>query len=328
MGRRILPLANPPYKGFQHLLFPLSAILTRKEYYPWFYNNYIQVFCVSNSYNIFFPDSRMIPWDYHETQKHYIINICHCNLITYIINFINDDYYIETGVDEFYLPHRRAYQKYHFGHQLLINGYDETKKVLIVYGYDEAMKTMQIEISYEDFIQANFGPVANVGYKIYRPSHAEPLKTYIDLILIKEFVEDYLFSKNTFERIRMYSPVPDSSVKFGMDTYQWLINLLESFQSKYLNFDIKPMHLFWENKNCMKMRIEFLLKNNILKGLDKIYEYYSNIEVEALICKNLLLKYSITEKDDCIIKIIGLIKKIQEEEQHALSEFYRVLNNY
>lgn len=328
MPKKILRLVSPPYNGFQHLALPLSAALTNPAYWPWFYSNYIQTCFITgpNSYNILFPENYAIPWDFHITQLHHINDLYRSDPTTFLINFICDEYYIETDVNMYHIPHRRAYHKYDFNHQLLIYGCDTDRRVFYISGYDETMHLNQTEVGEKELLSSIYTASDNIPFRVYRPIRDKDFHTEVNCSLLKLLLSDYLHSANTLPENTPPDPYfHDKRFNYGVNSGTALKNYALSLISQPEKYDIRPFHLFWEHKKCMKMRFDYFMDQRLFAGAEEVCTAYTEIEAKARTLRNLMMKFSISHDGSCVEKGAELIDSIVASEKAALPGFVKTL---
>lgn len=117
-----------------HLSYYLNIIL-KKDLYPWFYENYINIYWVGNensSYINFYDNhdddsyGRFMEERYYKKYNDYTNS---AELIDSIIQNIDNDFYALIWIDKYYVPGVIEYNKYHFVHTVMIYGYDDTVKI-------------------------------------------------------------------------------------------------------------------------------------------------------------------------------------------------------
>ncbi|WP_218619006.1 hypothetical protein, partial [Paenibacillus sp. P32E] len=107
---------------------------------------------------------------------------------------------------------------------------------------------------------------------------------------------------------------------YGLAVYSSLDLFLEKVESLQNNIDIRLFHLIWEHKRNMNFRVEFLI-NNKNYDFDKILlDKLNKIENDALIIRNLVLKYNNTNNKSIITNIRERLKLLVYEEAEVYNE--------
>ena len=122
--KKTLPIATPPVIGYLHHAYPLSILANWTAYLPWFYSNYIQLYCPQNLQNLrrnrtlkfnFYrrPDQRFSISPYLKVQfldRDLIYNSSK-DIVPFIVACIDKGYYVQPTVNEWFLSTSPAYQK-------------------------------------------------------------------------------------------------------------------------------------------------------------------------------------------------------------------------
>ncbi len=332
MNRKKLPISIPPIIGYVIHAFPLSIILNYNKCLPWFFSNYIQLSCNTQFKNNFFdffalcPALEGIPWidsiypgipwiNRHSIDGHTFIE-CNLDINKIIINSLSRNNYIVCHLDEFFVPNSSSYQNGHFFHENLIYGYDMDKMTYDILGFDKHRKFAHNKISFQAFKQAS----ENHDIKFLRIN--DEFSFELDLKFIRDLLLDYLYSENSSDRLRMIKN-PTKNCVYGMSVYKELIQYFTLLSEDSVDFDIRPLHILWEHKKCMRLRIEFISKNyeSAAAGLEETFNEYSILEQRCLSIRNLLIKYLIRKHPANIEKIISSLNYISNVEQKTVRNF-------
>ncbi|OKP94770.1 hypothetical protein [Paenibacillus sp. P32E] len=329
-----LPLGDSPINGYQHHAFPLLISSLHPDFFQWFNCNYIQIYCnkdIESGLNFNFYDFPSLKSKSPFLGEMYIPKSLierYVNPIKFLIDSLENNHYIVTFVDEFYIPERVAYQKYHYIHDILIYGYDNTRKIFNVAGYNNKRVLGTSEVEFLNFEKAFYSTLATGDLAKWADGmhllQLKPENSYnFDLEIFIEFIEDYLSSSDTSYRLRMYENNNNKFI-YGMDTYNSIIKYLMNIEDE---IDIRFFHIFYEHKKCMFSRIRFLIDELGIHFNPLILEEYFDIERNALISRNLSLKYEIIRQEQVISKIIQIIREIKCKEDHALNLLVNDLKN-
>lgn len=342
--KKKLTITIPPIIGRLHIAYPLCVIFNDSRTLSWFHSHYIQLTCnkfitpTHNNLDFCFFDKHMdfdapdsyiesYPWLDFKIFKREELSNEPLNLMLFIIEQIDFNYCIEVRIDEFYLPNRRATNKKHFRHSILIYGYDLERKTLNTVGFDERMKFKEDEITFKQFQQAFFSLIID-NTDSYYTTFVYKLKKHgcyeTNLTLIKNQLADYLASTNTTYTIKDINKV--SNLVYGLQTYDYLIKYFELLKENKAVFDIRSLHILWEHKKCMRLRVDFLLKQSFLKQEDDTLSEFKVIESNSLISRNLMLKYSLTQNTDLLERIIEIVSSIKEREEGAVEKLISSFN--
>lgn len=348
MNKKSLPIATPPIVAFQYLAFPLAILSDKPDYLPWFHSNYIQLICHKDlsASKVLFLDfyghvfdenfNNTIYFTYHPWLeiKHALVG-GQTDIIPNLIECMQYDYYVYLKVDEFFIPDRSFYQKDHFVHDVLVFGYDLHEKSLDVIGFNNKGQFLRSRISVDQFDQAyksgrqmDKNRTALGFHEFFLFKYKQNGKYDFDLDLVAELLDDYLNSRNTSDRFRMFkNPQNPELSAFGMEIYRYLIDYCRLLMEDLAEYDIRPFHLLWEHKKCMLSRMEFIQTNCNIKLPTSLIGSYGEIEKKCNEARMAVLKFYFTKDKSLIAKTIKLIDFVQTEEAVILTVFARLLSS-
>lgn len=347
---KVLPLnENPFLYGYTHYTY-MQAILTNPEaeillekmgYKNWFYTNYIQLHCRNLDSQHF--DSLPIEFYVGDmlNNKEYIGNpfldiqwmykdliLSFANITEYLIHMIDKGYYADLIIDEFYVPNSEKFNRQHFFHQNLLYGYDLDKEEFKLFGVSSNNNFRALPISFDLFRKAFKNSYSTNGNFWCRPINflklRLPEKYYeIDLRIMIQFLEDYLYSRNT-NRLLGYCFQAKERI-FGLDVYNTLFYIIKSNIG-----DLRMLHVLWQHKKCMTKRIEFLYNKGLLSYNEYIkYQPLAElIETTVLVIRNLQIKYTIKNDELLLDKIKKGMFKIKDVEKNLYSELITSLKQH
>lgn len=325
-----LPIADPVVRCFLFDAVPLSIMGVDKKYEPWFLSNYIQLCCRKNILDrkelflqFYGPDQGLeSPFINKQYCSWEVISKSNIDIVEYIILNINQKYYFWGYVDDYYVPFRGAYKKKHTPHDIFIYGYDNSLKVFYVLVYNQDSSFAKSEITFDEFRAAFYNNIWDKSEyywidRMYFLQYNQSAEYEMDLCLIQELLEDYLYSRNSSMRYRRYSaPIEDS--RFGMDVYEGIREYFKLLLDGEIGNDRKVLFLFWEHKMCMSKRFYFLSGVYKAHNFQDVYERYKQVEIQANIVLSLSLKYEITGNKKIILKVIEIIDIIEKVENEIL----------
>ena len=334
--KKILPITIPPIVGYLHHAYPLSILANWTAYLPWFHSNYIQLYCPQNLQNLsnrtlkfnFYrrPDQRI---SFSPYLKVHILNRdlifkSPTDIVPFIIACIDKGYYVQSTVDEYFLPDSAAYQKRHFVHETLIYGYDNQNFVGL--GYNKTGDYAAYQIAFAELTQA----IVHANLTGHYDSDGLRLFTYdphaqydFDIHLVREQLDDFLYARNTSERFRMLLNPYDGA--YGLATYPCLKSYIGSFLHPPFSFDIRPAHILWEHKKCMVDRLKYLEDQGYLKSEYGFSVQYDELARKTGILRMMLLKFKITRSAVLIHRVFSNLDDIAKVEQGLLQNLIKKL---
>jgi hypothetical protein len=331
---KVLPVSKPFITSYSHHTAVLSIASTDEEYIPWFCSNYIQL-CVTANPNFpadldfFIPlkfeqnlpqcpflDVQNIGMDFMDIAKMDIINL--------IKSSINNDYYIYIVLNSYYIPHYNSDNPM-FHHSILIYGYDENNKVIHAGDFYQNGIYEFKDIRETDILNA----FKNVdikefwwnGLKLIK--RKKTTKNYeLDIECIKELLTEYCYSIDSSKRYRSrYNEFVNpeyGEIKFGLGSvYSRLLFDLNILKEKEKGcYDARAIPVFAEHKKAMDLIIEHLISKKYLPG----NENYKGILNEAMIVRNLFIRYKITEKRELLDSIYEKLVRLRDLESIVLKK--------
>lgn len=333
-----LPILTPPIITKNNYAFPLIISLLNKENYDWFFSNWIQLMSYynKNKFNLMFFRpfmNKLTSYPCIDTQtinKNVIYDI-NKDILEIIKYCIYNGYYIISSYDEFYIPNTQAFKKRHLEHDFMIYGLDEVNKKYYILGYcieNGVNKFGTNIVGFSDFYN---GYISNLNtYKVgYSKFYIiKPNKNYtykFDLNKVYEDLSDYLYSKDSFHNYRYFHNI-DKKYTFGINIYHELDVYFSALLSKQIPYnDIRILSLFKEHKECMLLRVKYMIKNGyidnnheLLKGL----EFLKDMAINAF---NLQIKYNFNNSHLAIDSLKLLLKNMLDKEQYLLFELIRII---
>lgn len=293
------------------------------EYLNWLYSNYIQI-KYSKDENVSIPiDYYMIPvknFRYEANYAYYYVDVqyfslkeivgTYNNLGEFIKQSINNQYYPVISLDEYYIPNRNAYKKYHFFHHNLIYGYDDNKKIYMIAGY--ADRPVYGQISYDTVMQSEIDSQSDI-IRIKR------IKNKGDYSFKKSYVDTLIKAYRDGKPCINYVLFPnDENCVYGLKIFE---ELLETERGRNLvTTDVRVSYILYEHCSIMYDRLSYLKEKRYIRLDSKRYE-----ELESKCIKmvntaralNLMVVKNIIGKSDDK-KVLSELEKLYNAEK----EFY------
>lgn len=320
-----LDIHQPLIAHLPQSAYLLSIIGDKPDEYDWVMNNFINIMFNSKLGNEDFYRSDCWYNCYHITEnamtKSYIDGISNGNIVDFIINSINNGYYVYTYAITKYLPHQKNDSD--IRHAPLFYGYDSTTKrfyiadsfcgnrfLLTDISYTQARSAL----SYDEFNNPKYYP-----YILFRLIKKKEGYTYnFDYHDMYLKILDYMDSKCYFNNL--YPPF-DCNIyedflwedienpydySFGLNFYYAAI---ESALDKKLRS--RQLHLLYCHKAMMKARLVYLGKKYKLDSLDELMENCDDILRNTTIVRNRYYKDELKHVFDVnrIVSELYLLKK-------------------
>jgi len=336
-----LPIAFPPIYGYLGHAYPLAIMAQSDHYLPWFYSNYIHLYCGSdfpkdmshnsilNFYSYAFKGYEgpiNSPWTNAFGVDGRIFEGYRGAPIEFIIDCIDNGQYVEVNVDEFYIPNTAAYGNNRYKHQLILYGYNMREQTIYGLGFVKNGNMEEIPVKFIELVKSlrSYSDRGDELALCNLWTYNKNASFQFDLSFVKESFIEYLESKNLEERIRMF--INPRKRVYGMAIYERLVLFLEGVITGNILFDIRPIHTILEHKKCMSSRIKYMIQHKYLYDQYHSLEKFELIENMAKIAKNMALKYHLTNNKQLIKRIIEIYHKMQQEECNAIHIIVDSLN--
>lgn len=329
--RNILPLSDDaPVSYDLRLAVPIMAALSHKEIqqdvWEWLYVFYTQIVCKTKitkrtsykRFHIYDPYNPFIKrrFELHTSNKWKNKK----NIIEYVINNIDNGYYVHLKMDRFYMPGFMGYKQQHTMHTECVYGYDIKQQELYIIGFPEFAnsKLKKIKLSFNDFINA-FDSFAssNALHTITKDKVVKNNQYSFNPVLLKKQLKRYLNSKrstayllstNIKKQTVFAWDFPMNSC-FGIKTISFFVRLLElEHMGQNSEYPLRIMfHALYEFTHLMSLRLLYLSENKYIeKGIAEEYKKHSK---EYLLIRNLYIKYEITDNEDILVRIINRLER-------------------
>lgn len=342
--KKTLPIAPPPIYGYLHHAFPLSILAARKGYLPWFYSHYIQLSCPADfnpeamvfgrtfkldfylhpHYTVIHPHYNQFisPWLESTWIDRQLLPGAGGNIAGFLMDCLEENYYIELCVDMFYVENTASFKIRHFIHEVLVYGYDGENEVFDVHiGFDEKGGFTATKTPYGDLVRA----VGEADLEGHYFQHGLCLMKYVDVAhfdfhpnFICDQLGDYLYGRDSSLGYP-YARKRERHI-YGVRTYEFMHQYLDFLTQHPHSADIRPLHIFWEHKKCMRSRVAYMEVNQCLDPSLGLLHQCAHIESQATQLRLVFLRFQRTCKVQSLAFMAEVIKSIREEEFHMLEQ--------
>lgn len=338
---------------YNHRAIPLCVVLTDKNLYPWYYEHFINVFSYTDSEGLMTYDF-LEPWDvYHTVIKERSLGSGmlerETDIISYIEEMINQGYYVNLCVDEYYFPGKEKYLKIHNVHFALIYAYNKLKRTFKTVGYDENGFFTTITVSYKDLKESY-----EKGIKYYEVSAPWTSENAVQLFSTIDFRRTYPFKLRRFlhelenyfnstgeDSILYYWKYYSGEVRYGIGIYDGIVeNLQGILNGSFVNgFDYRLFHMIYEQKKSVLLRLRYIISLYPHAGqAQQIMEYTGEYDSVAERFNTLRLTVFQMQKDiemgensegllEAVKWMIDEIPKLRDLEFAILSKISDTLNS-
>ena len=327
---------KPLIKTYQYNAFAESIAVGHKDYEDWFANNFIQLVFYNNIEqslkagdflcgNIFGCHHLLISSIMDKSVFTY--NVLECK---YEMQKIFDQgYCIYTFVDEFYVFNRRHFQTQHNEHDILLCGYSGDEVFYL--GYDSRKQYSRNKMPFESLYRAL--KVNNLHCALIKRDDKEykfnlhkfifMLEQYIYATDSNLYVTEYYDIKKYYPQY--YDNLMSYSAKYGMDCYQNLDRILQMFETRKLEYDVRVMHLVSEHKQSLYRKIQYLMDRNYICDCEYLLKEYQKVVMEVNGVEMVGLKFLCIHRCDLISDMRKRMTVIRQKEKVVLQEILNVL---
>lgn len=338
---KIMPMKYPILACYPLHANLLSVISNYECSQNWIYNYYIQLVCPRDYFErgmrLDFYSTllwKSCPYVYYQRISRELISYKWKSIIEFTMDSIDLGYYVYFNVDTFFISNYTNHGINHRIHDIFIYGYDFNKNLFNVadnfkkgkYSYESATFSDILEgynnidlTSRVDWMDG----VELISFRKKDNYFDERIHEYkFDVTLAKNFICDYLYSRNTLKRYNMPSEQWRSGDDwaYGFEIYDLIQNYIEDFANEKVAYDIRPLHVLWEHKKLMSLRIKYLEANSLIYDSDLIYQGFVEIEKKTLLARNLWIKLDIIKEEKLLNKISNLILEVKLDEEKLIKQ--------
>lgn len=281
MTSKQLFLAESPVGGYMMYSYHLAVTFSHIAAWPWFYTNYVQLQCDPEQLELtdLLDFSTMPKGEVHFTEGTSLYNpwlsdseqideetFRSGHISAYVINKIDNNSYVETFVDEFYISSFFNGGVSHFGHRLLVFGYDESRCEFDIIGFDKNSQYRKLKCSFDELDLAfrEASPQRQDRTKLWNLSKENEIVVDFDRERFLGVLNEYLSSSNSLLDPNLRGDLKsETTLWYGLKTYDFLKEyIVRSVERKAVNprlgLDFRGFHMLWEHKKCMLNRLKWL----------------------------------------------------------------------
>jgi hypothetical protein len=331
-ARKVLPVGQPGVITYLHHAYPLSIAAGAGLYHSnWLFNNYVQLRCARELVGA----AAITEFDFYLLPTHFsrfgdflrmpqlfasLLWTRREEIIPAVIRGIDQGWYLQIPLDEFYIPCRAAFGKRHYIHELLVFGYDAEARTLKILGFDDRMEFGEQQIAFRELEDAialadtssHYDPG---GVRLYR--HVASERYPADPSMATEFLTDYCEERDSSQRFRAMLPARDGYV-YGFGVYAPLAAFYGTLRERPEAMDIRPLQLLWEHKKCMAERLARWVELEWLPPDDPALGSYAAIVEQANGLRLLGLKYWVSQQPAVLERVSTRLLALRDREREVL----------
>lgn len=332
MNKKVIPVTSPnnfiAYKPFD--ASRISILLAQETLCKEIYENFLY-FRIEKKVN-----NKEINLDCHFNEEFSSIGVkkiptdvikdLNIEFIKFCKISLERDFYIFLPIETSEITNYINYKKKLIPHHIFIYGYNDDKKVFYCsefFSFSEAPYSSQI-VTYQEMEAAYYKLQSLQKSNVMDNEWAQWMK---DIQLLHSFTEyiDKFDIKRLIIGLQNYLDGNDCSgnknyikdVYYGFAIYDLVAEYIkEKLISYQKNFDIRCFTLIFYRFHYMKLQTIFIKENYVVYGSDIQFfiDSYSDIEKEAYIMLNLIIKFTISEKKDILIRVCDLMERIKRND--------------
>lgn len=315
----------------------LSVISQNKDYLPWVYSTYIQLFCDRNDYKKnylrldFYTNNilELCPFISHQKISRELLGkISNISVAEYIISCLEEGYYCYFLIDTYFIEKYGNHNRYHYVHDIFVFGVNLERKVFYAadnfkngkYSFEE-IPIQQIVKGYYELENNNLidwlEGVHLIKYRVKNDYFGLTQKYQFDIEKVVTELEDYI---NSFQTPKRYANPHEqwiiyaADMAFGVDVYETIIQFLEHSN----DYDLRPLYVLSEHKKIMLKRLEYLENSGYLQG--DFSSEFTRIERETMIINNKYLKDRFLGVTIPNKRVIEKLRNIKNQERDILEK--------
>ncbi|SFR68175.1 hypothetical protein [Anaeromicropila populeti] len=266
-------------------------------------------------------------------------------LFDFVKEFIDKEYYITITLDRISLIgiriHTFTKEEYdgppYFLHAVNIYGYDLEKGVVYCTDNFEKGRYISKEIRIED-LNYSFSEVPLPDFISEFEQQVKVYRNYpycewkFDKVLLIGLLKDYLEPRKNIDYLYNFviTPFKDTTNigKFGIESYDLLVTYLQEFidgKRSFLNvkdsfIDKRAFSYLKDHKRLMRLRVEYLMKNEMIEKDDNFLNQFIELEKKADILLNLCIKADLAKSKKYVEKTLLALDNFRNQDERLIRE--------
>ncbi|MBK1811285.1 hypothetical protein JHL18_11675 [Clostridium sp. YIM B02505] len=242
------------------------------------------------------------------------------NIIPYLIECLDKDYYMHLYLDHYYISDCDSYRKRHFLHDsATVFGYDTASNVFYAADNFKDRKYVIMEIPFNQIEDAIRGAIDKPATK-YKLDKSINFTLEIDAIIL--IIKGYLESTYLVDGPKKHPK--DIKVAYGMEIYDVLFSYLNRLIEGYDRYDHRSFHVMCNHKAVLVALVKYLIEKNLVLNGASILARFEELHSKFMTLRNVFLKYSITKNINLLSKVQENLNNIKQLEKDSLN---LLLNN-
>lgn len=328
--KKVLGVKIPIIKSYKWHAVPLTVLSSCAGNPAWIYNNYLQLAVQE------FPENEhwlefLSLYDLHGTPNFPWLNTQSvdtglinkfADLKDFLIECINQNYYIDLLYDLYYIEYSFTYMKTHRTSNMLVYGYDLNTQVFYVMDYSYNSKNIYepIKIDMNTLVNSVLATKGRGIKALYQYDYSYEFR--FNPALAIRLIEDYLECRNSMEYIDLTRKYNKRCNGHGLCVYKYFDEFIDMTVKDDIDFSLLPFSSLLEHKICIYKLSEYIKKQYNVLDINK----YRAIYELAYSLKNVAIKYSITKNKRLLYEIKKILVNLRLEETDPLRCLQETLN--
>lgn len=217
------------------------------------------------------------------------------DIISFNKSMLQNGCYITGIYNEYYIPGKKAYNKFNFNHDYVIFGYDDINRTFKSATYLRNKTYGYFDIAYDDYLSGVIkNDISKTNLNYYKIN--TDFIPRIDISSIKSKLEDYLFFRRNVN-------CTVTNEIFGIDVWLELAKYVELAEE---SLDFRFGRVCMEHHGAMLKRIHTLLKYGHLENYT-IAKEYEEIYLKTKTIHKLFIKYNVSKNRELLKKVASLL---------------------
>lgn len=301
----------------------IHAYIGKNQYITWKNMNYLQLFYNEVDTNGVWLDYYIFPRKGYDASYN-----CYCQFLDtiyenldkhlevfkdihqYIKWNIDQKYYVNICLDEYFIDGRKAFNNKHYYHYNLFYGYDDKKSVYYVIGYNNG-KIVTSKISYDRFQSKII-----IGNSIVKYYFRISDDIVFDVNYFTNLVKEYMYGLNSSSKTA--NLLTQKKGVYGLDIFNELLTKPKGIY--VLINDFRVSFLLLEHCKIMEDRLKFLIAENIIiENQDELTNLCQDMSKRSELLKYSVIKHSMTSGlEDKILLQLDLLYNSEKNFYEAL----------
>ena len=345
----VLPFVNSPVTAFSHQATLLSILFAYEQCKEWICNNYIQLFSLKNLYgdrsgtvDFFYSDySDFRSYEYSANPwiKFFEFPLkafwsYDVKLEEFIYKYLQQGFYIQLEIDEYYISKYDNFKKNHYVHWLYIYGIDIDEQQFFCLDNFKNMIFSAEKISYQELYQGflaryervlsknDIGPTV-VMFKVMNTcEHKEDNIIYeLDIDRIRRLLNSFI---GNYKRYNAYES--SNYYVYGVEVYNALQRYISATILDNEVIDLRGFCSLEDHKKLMLWRLKFIEEKKKFDLQEDIVNYEKLCKMMRIVILA-LLKYNITHNTIYLYKASNNLKMVAKIEEKTIVHIIEMLKS-